>query len=66
MLVLTRKPRQELQFGDGRITVTVLEIRGSRVRLGIEAPEHVPIRRAEVLEVGCRSVARPEESFGVR
>jgi carbon storage regulator len=48
MLVLTRKPQQRLEIGDRRITVTVLEVRGGRVRLGIEAPEDVTIRRREI------------------
>jgi carbon storage regulator len=48
MLVLTRKPNEQLLIGDRRITVTVLEIRGGRVRLGIEAPDDVSIRRREI------------------
>lgn len=52
MLVLTRKPQQQVQIGERRITVTVLEVRGGRVRLGIEAPDDVTIRRQEI-ELAC-------------
>jgi len=63
MLVLTRKARQQLQIADGRITVTVLEVRGGRVRLGIEAPADVPIRRREV-EVLNPAHKKSEELVG--
>jgi len=52
MLVLTRKRSQRVTI-DGRITVTVLEIRGNRVRLGIEAPREVPVNRLELLRPGA-------------
>ena len=38
MLVLTRGLKQQIVIGDQRITVTVLEVKGGRVRLGIDAP----------------------------
>lgn len=47
MLVLSRKPNEQLIIGDG-ITITVLGVRGAAIRIGIEAPPEVPIRRAEV------------------
>lgn len=48
MLVLTRKTQQCIVIGEEQITVKILEIRGGRVRLGIDAPTDVTIRRAEV------------------
>lgn len=48
MLVLTRRAHESLIIGDQEITVRILEIRGGRVRLGIEAPPHVMIRRGEL------------------
>ncbi len=47
MLVLSRKPGQKLQIGDN-ITVTVLEVHGHVLRLGIEAPRDVRVLRAEL------------------
>lgn len=49
MLVLTRKRREEIVIG-GDIVVTVLEIKGGGVRLGIEAPRDVPVHRKEIHE----------------
>jgi carbon storage regulator len=49
MLVLTRKPHEQIEIGEQRIRVTVLEVRGNRVRLGIEAPPEVSIQRREVV-----------------
>lgn len=53
MLVLSRKNQESVVIVDPRdneclIKITLIEIRGRRVRLGIEAAEHVPIRRAEL------------------
>jgi carbon storage regulator len=47
MLVLTRKAGETIRIADN-IVVTVLEVEGHRVRLGIAAPSDVPIRRAEL------------------
>ncbi len=46
MLVLTRKLQQEIVIADN-IRVTILEIRGNRIRLGITAPEDIEIQRTE-------------------
>ena len=59
MLVLSRKKNESIIIDD-RITVTVVEIRGDKVRLGIEAPREVPIHRSEVYEA-IRRVAETEE-----
>jgi len=47
MLVLSRKPGESIVIGD-RITVTIIEVKGERVRLGFEAPSEVPIHRQEI------------------
>jgi carbon storage regulator len=47
MLVLTRKPGEKIHIGSG-ITITVVELKGNKIRLGIDAPENVPIFRAEL------------------
>jgi len=48
MLVLSRKVGQTIVIGDG-IEITVVEIRGDQVRLGIDAPRNVPVNRKEIL-----------------
>ena len=47
MLILTMKPGEKVVIGNA-ITVTVVEVRGKRVRVGIEAPGQVRILRAEL------------------
>ena len=47
MLVLSRKVGEQLWIGD-KITVTVVRIAGGGVRIGIEAPDELPIMRAEL------------------
>lgn len=49
MLVLTRKAKQEILIGND-IRITVVELHGNRVRIGVTAPKQVPVLRAEVLE----------------
>src|SRR5262245_61184685 len=48
MLVLSRKAGQRVQIGDN-ITLSVLGVRGQRIRLGIQAPRDVPVKRRETL-----------------
>ena len=48
MLVLTRKQGEQIKI-DGRIEVTILSVQGHRVRLGIQAPNDVPVRRGELV-----------------
>lgn len=50
MLVLSRKKNESIQIGD-LVRVMVIDIRGDKVRLGIEAPAEVPVHRREVWEV---------------
>jgi carbon storage regulator len=49
MLVITRKPGERICLGDD-VTITVLEVVGSTVRLGIEAPAEIPVYRHEIWE----------------
>jgi carbon storage regulator CsrA len=49
MLVLSRKPTEEIVFPDLGITVRVVEVRGNYVRLAFDAPAEVSIARAELL-----------------
>lgn len=47
MLVLSRKRNETINIGDD-VTVTVVDIRGEHVRLGVKAPKQVPVHRKEV------------------
>lgn len=47
MLILTRRPTETIMIGDD-ITITVLEVRGNQVRLGINAPRHIDVHREEI------------------
>jgi carbon storage regulator len=49
MLILTRKLGEKINIGDD-ITVTLLEIKGAQVKLGIDAPKRVGIHRNEIYE----------------
>jgi carbon storage regulator len=49
MLVLSRRVKQEIMIGDN-ISVMVIEIRGDKVRLGVQAPANIPVHRHEVHE----------------
>jgi carbon storage regulator len=49
MLVLSRKVGESIVIGDD-VVVTILEIRGDLIRVGIDAPKHVKVHRREVFE----------------
>lgn len=49
MLVLSRKKNESIVINDD-ITIVVVEIRGDKVRLGVEAPKEVPVHRREVYD----------------
>ena len=65
MLVLSRKNNESIVINND-ITVVVVEIRGDKVRLGVEAPKEVPVHRREVYdaiqqnEAAQAEVAAPE------
>jgi len=56
MLVLSRKKNESIVINDD-ITIVVVEIRGDKVRLGVEAPKEVPVHRREVFEAIQRNAA---------
>jgi len=49
MLVLTRKPGEKIHIG-GDITIIVVNVKGTKIRLGIDAPKEVAVLRAELKE----------------
>jgi carbon storage regulator len=58
MLVLSRKKNEVIRFGT-EIKLIIVEIRGDKVRLGIEAPKHIQIHREEVFNaIQLSGVAR--------
>jgi carbon storage regulator len=59
MLVLSRQRDETIMIGDN-IEITVVDIRGEKVRLGINAPAHVPVHRKEVYE----AIKREMEASG--
>ena len=54
MLVLSRKRDERIVMGDN-IVITIVDVRGDKVRVGIEAPPHVPVHRQEVADALKRS-----------
>jgi carbon storage regulator len=61
MLVLSRKKNETIVIKDD-ITITVVDIRGDKVRLGIDAPKDVPVHRREVYDAIKRSEGSREPS----
>ena len=49
MLVLSRQRDESIVIGD-KVVVTIVDIRGDKVRLGIQAPGEIPVHRQEVYE----------------
>ncbi len=60
MLVLSRQRDESIMIGDN-VVVTVVDIRGDKVRLGIDAPGEVPVHRQEVFEAIQRENCRAAE-----
>ena len=54
MLVLSRKKNESIVIDDN-VVITIVEIRGDKVRLGIQAPRDIPVHRQEVLNAILKS-----------
>jgi carbon storage regulator len=65
MLVLSRQLEESIVIGD-QIIVKVVDIRGDKVRLGIVAPENIPVHRQEVQEAILRQQASGGAGVRVR
>jgi carbon storage regulator len=64
MLVLTRKSNQSIMIGDD-IEVSVLSVMGDKVRIGIQAPQDIPVFRTEIyLEIHRDEADQPTGDAG--
>ncbi len=65
MLVLSRKESEKIRLGDD-IIITIVRVAGDKVRLGIEAPSHVPVLRRELKrhdsEIVIENPPKPSEA----
>lgn len=59
MLVLSRKKNESIVINDD-ITIVVVEIRGDKVRLGVEAPKEVPVHRREIFDAIRNNEPKPD------
>lgn len=69
MLVLSRQRDESIMIGDN-IVVTIVDIRGDKVRLGIDAPTEIPVHRQEIYEAIQRenrraTGVRPKDTRGL-
>ncbi|MDX1572193.1 MAG: carbon storage regulator CsrA [Xanthomonadales bacterium] len=62
MLILTRRVGETLMIGDD-VTVTVLGVKGNQVRIGVDAPKHIPVHREEIYERIKREQAGSSEDI---
>jgi len=64
MLVLSRKKNESIVINDD-ISIVVVEIRGDKVRLGVDAPKEIPVHRREVYDAIKKSVDQTNaQTFG--
>lgn len=61
MLVLSRHRDESIMIGDD-IVITIVDIRGDKVRLGIQAPSDVPVHRQEIYDAIQREKSQGKES----
>lgn len=61
MLILTRRPGERIKVGE-QIDLTILDVRGSQVRIGINAPEDIIIHREEIYQKIKATSSNDDES----
>ncbi len=65
MLVLTRSIGERLIINDGEIKISVLEVKGNQVRIGIDAPRDVSVHREEVFDrIRAESQEKSDTTLG--
>lgn len=60
MLVLSRQKDESIMIGDD-VEITIVDIRGDKIRLGITAPKAIPVHRREVYDAIKREEAKKEK-----
>jgi carbon storage regulator len=60
MLVLSRQKDESIMIGDN-VEITIVDVRGDKVRLGITAPKEIPVHRREVYEAIQREKGQEKE-----
>ncbi len=53
MLVLTRSVGERLIINNGEVKLSILEVKGNQVRIGIDAPKHISVHREEIFNRIC-------------
>jgi carbon storage regulator len=59
MLVLSRQKDESIMIGD-EVEITIVDVRGDKVRLGITAPKNIPVHRREIYDAIQREKAQKE------
>ena len=59
MLVLSRQKDESIMIGDD-VKITIVDVRGDKVRLGITAPKHIPVHRREIYDAIQREKAQKD------
>lgn len=59
MLVLSRKKDESIMIGD-EVEITIVDVRGNKVRLGITAPKNIPVHRREIYDAIQREKTQKE------
>ena len=61
MLVLSRQRDESIMIGDD-VEITIVDVRGDKVRLGINAPKNIPVHRREIYDAIQREKGQTSES----
>ena len=61
MLVLSRQRDESIMIGDD-VEITIVDVRGDKVRLGITAPKHIPVHRREIYDAIQREKAEKAQA----
>jgi carbon storage regulator len=65
MLVLSRKPGESIVLPSCGVTLTVVSVNGTRVKLGVQAPYETPVHRGEIAKRIASEEPRPQQTAAV-